>query len=104
MWLTNLPSMEPPIPVSLSLMLRSFIYTLNSRGDKMNENTNRHIYKQYIIAIRQRLYTLITIHDVLMAINTNKRYSVMSYSLLRSKVSKMCLFKIFINNYCNRHI
>ena len=37
MWLTNLPSMEPPIPVSLSLMLRSFIYTLNSRGDKMNE-------------------------------------------------------------------
>ena len=24
-----------PIPVSLSLMLRSFIYTLNSRGDKM---------------------------------------------------------------------
>ena len=27
--------MEPPIPVSLSLMLRSFIHTLNSRGDKM---------------------------------------------------------------------
>ena len=31
----KLTPMEPPIPVSLSLMLRSFIYTLNSRGDKM---------------------------------------------------------------------
>ena len=34
MWLTNLPPIEHPIQVSLSLMLRSFIYILNSKGDK----------------------------------------------------------------------
>ena len=43
---------------------------------------NRYIFTQYIIAIRPRLYTLIVIHDWLIVINSNERYSAILYTLI----------------------
>ena len=43
---------------------------------------NSYIFIQYIIAIRQRLYTLIVIHDWFIVINSNERYSAILNTII----------------------